>query len=55
MMNIYRVEIINLKTNKVFDHYLIKVEPEELPTIEKHIHERYIHNILKVNFTIKTN
>ena len=50
---IYRVVIKNIMNNRIFDNYLIKVMPSELSDIEKHIHERYPHNILSVKFEVK--
>ena len=50
-MNVYRVLITNLLNSRVFDHYLVKVEPEELSTIEKRIHENYPNKHLKVKFS----
>lgn len=52
-MKIYKVLITNKATNKVFDHYLIKVMESELAQIEKNIHAKYPHNILLVKFIEK--
>ena len=49
---IYKVNITNVKTGKCFDHYLIKVSPEEIDGIERGIHERYPSSILKVDIKI---
>jgi hypothetical protein len=52
-MKQYRVEILNKKTGRIFDHYIIKVYPEELARIEASIYARHPHNVLAVSFQEK--
>lgn len=52
-MDIYRVEIKNERTGRIFDHYLIKVRPGELEAHKKHVIERYPSHLLSVKFEAK--
>lgn len=45
----YKVKIVNARTNRTEDNYLIKVEESELAGIEAHIHARYPHSSLNVS------
>lgn len=51
--NVYKVDILNVKTNRTFDNYLIKIPENQLAGTEKRIHESHPHHILKVTFTKK--
>lgn len=47
----WRVVIINLKTGRVFDNYIIKVpDYENMAEYERKIHASYPNSILSVKF-----
>ena len=48
----YRVEIKNLKTNRIFDNYLIKIpSTDNIKEFENNIYKNFPNHILKATFT----